>query len=264
MTTVAEAAALLESWFPRALAAEWDNVGLLLGDAAGPAERIMTCLSLTRDVVDEAVAERAQLVVTHHPLPFRALKSITTVGFDGSRLWRLATAGVAVYSPHTAFDSAARGINQRFSELLNLKNVRPLAPIAGATDPQIGIGRMGELAAPTKLDDLARLAKRGLNAGEATFVGDASRAVRHVGIACGSAGDLMKQAVKLGCDAFITGEANFHTALEAEAAEIGLVLVGHFASEHFAMVQLADDLQKALPAATVWPARREADPLRGV
>lgn len=262
MTTVAEVAAYMEALAPKALAADWDNVGLLLGDPQGPAERVMTCLSLTRDVVDEAISERAQLVVTHHPLPFRPLKSITTSGFDGSRVWRLASAGVAVYSPHTGFDSSARGINQRLAELLKLTKIEPLAPIAGASDPHVGLGRQGEPATPQRLGEFAAAAKRVLSAGNVAVVGDAGRPVRKVGIGCGSAGDLMKLAQAAGCDCFVTGEANFHTALEAEAAGISLVLVGHYASEHFALVQLAEKLQHAFSSAEVWAARSEADPLR--
>jgi len=264
LTTVAEVAAFLEALAPKALAAEWDNVGLLLGDPQGSAERVMTCLSLTRDVVDEAIAQRVQLVVAHHPLPFRPLKSITTAGFDGSRVWRLASAGIAIYSPHTGFDSAARGINQRLAELLKLTNIAPLAPIAGASDPQVGLGRRGELSTPQRLDEFAAAAKRGLITGSVSVVGDAARQVRKVGIGCGSAGDLMKLAQAAGCDCFVTGEANFHTALEAEAADIALVLVGHYASEHFALVQLAEELQRAFSSAKFWAARSEADPLRAV
>ncbi len=113
MTTVAEVGAFMEAFAPKSLAADWDNVGLLIGDSARPAARIMTSLSLTSDVVEEAVAERVDLVIVHHPLPFRPLKTITTDSFDGGRIWRLASAGISVYSPHTGFDSAARGINQR-------------------------------------------------------------------------------------------------------------------------------------------------------
>lgn len=264
MTTVADVGAFMEAFAPKSLAADWDNVGLLLGDGERPAARIMTCLSLTRDAVEEAVAERADLVIVHHPLPFRPLKALTTDSFDGGRIWRLASAGISVYSPHTGFDSAKRGINQRLAALLGLTNIAPLSPIATASDPQIGVGRRGDLAQAAALDVFAKRALTALHATDGSVVGTADRQVRSVAICCGSGGDLLRQAVAVGADCFLTGEANFHTALEAEAAGIALVLVGHYASERFALELLADDLQQAFPRAKVWAARREADPLRRV
>ena len=75
MTKVADIAAFMDRFAPTESAAEWDNVGLLLGELADPAERIMTCLTITPDVVEEAVRERANLIVSHHPILFRGAKT---------------------------------------------------------------------------------------------------------------------------------------------------------------------------------------------
>ena len=106
---------------PLRLAESWDNVGLLLGDPQRPVERIMTCLTVTSATVDEAVANKADLVVAHHPLPFTALKKLTTASPEGRSLWSLAEAGISIYSPHTAFDSAPEGINQQLAAGLGLE-----------------------------------------------------------------------------------------------------------------------------------------------
>src|ERR1700757_3309074 len=103
MLTVSAVAEFLEQFAPAHLAEEWDNVGLLVGDSARRVERIMTCLTLTADSVAEATAERADLVVTHHPLPFRPVKRLTTETPDGLLLLALIEERVGVYSPHTAF-----------------------------------------------------------------------------------------------------------------------------------------------------------------
>lgn len=268
MTLVADVAEFLETFAPRALAADWDNVGLLLGDEARPVARLMTCLTLTAAVVEEAVAERVDLVVAHHPLPFKPVRSLSTATFDGRRLWQLASAGVSVYSPHTAFDSAARGINARFVERLGLVDVEPLLPAAPSSaavaDPTLGVGRIGRLPQPLALDDLAKQVKAAVAATSAAVVGDAQRKVTKIAVGCGSAGDLLKPAAARGCDCFITGEANFHTAIEAEAMGTGLILVGHYASERFGVELLAEELRAAFPKLEVWPARHEIDPLRPV
>src|SRR5947209_10898341 len=105
MPTVAEFAAYLERFAPCATAADWDNVGLLLGDGTDPVGRVMTCLTVTPESAAEAVAERAELIVSHHPVLFRPTKRLTTATPDGRMLLSLARAGVAVYSPHTAYDN---------------------------------------------------------------------------------------------------------------------------------------------------------------
>jgi dinuclear metal center YbgI/SA1388 family protein len=134
MPVLSEMVAWLERFAPPRSAAEWDNVGLLLGDRSAPADRVMTCLTLTEDVADEAIAERAHLIVSHHPILFRGMKRITADTAEGRVLLKLARAGVAVYSPHTAFDNCPGGINDGLARRLGLTNVRPLRT-AQVSDP---------------------------------------------------------------------------------------------------------------------------------
>lgn len=263
MTAVGDVVLFLEQFAPTALAADWDNVGLLLGDRQRRALKIMTCLTVTPPVVDEAIAEQADLVVTHHPVPFRAVKSITADSYTGDLLWRLASAGISVYSPHTAFDSAADGINAQLAAGLGLTNVEPLEPLAAASDPSVGVGRRGRIP-PTKLGDFVLRCKQFLKISHLDVVGTDERTITHIGVACGSAGELMDAALRAGCDCFVTGEARFHTAVEADALGIALVLVGHYAGERFGVEHLADVVRSKFPQLTVWPSRCESDPLRRV
>lgn len=134
MITVGIIAAHLEELFPLSLAAEWDNVGLLLGDAGGEVRRVMTCLTVTSESAAEAVQEGVQLIVSHHPILFRPVQRLTADTPEGRMLLGLARAGVAVYSPHTAFDNAAGGINEMLAARLGLRELAPLRP--GTTAPQ--------------------------------------------------------------------------------------------------------------------------------
>jgi dinuclear metal center YbgI/SA1388 family protein len=122
----------LERLCPPRLAADWDNVGLLLGDRGGSVGRIMTCLTLTPDVAAEAVERRAELIVTHHPILFRAVKRLNADTPDGRMILQLARAGVSVYSPHTAFDNADDGINAQLARALGLADAVPLRRGSGA------------------------------------------------------------------------------------------------------------------------------------
>lgn len=263
-TNVREVSEFLERFAPLRLAASWDNVGLLVGSPNYSAARIITCLTVTKPVIEEAIEEQAGLIVAHHPLPFRALKELTTESYDGRRLLRLAAHRISVYSPHTAFDSAARGINQMFAEGLGLERIRPLIEIAGCTDPALGIGRWGYLTVPTTLAEFLPRVKAFLNIPTLTVCGSADQRIERVAVGCGSASDLIRSAA-MGCECFVTGEASFHSTIEAQEAysrSMALVLVGHYASERFGVERLAEVLQAEFATSTVWASRREQDPLR--
>jgi len=126
MVTVGAVVEYLERLAPPRLAADWDNVGLLLGERGAAAERVMTCLTVTPESAAEAVEAGAQLVVTHHPILFRGAKRLTDATPEGRLLLALARAGVAVYSPHTAFDNSQGGINELLARRLGLTEVGPL------------------------------------------------------------------------------------------------------------------------------------------
>jgi dinuclear metal center YbgI/SA1388 family protein len=132
MLTVANVLEYLNRIAPLDLAAKWDNVGLLLGERTASVESIMTCLTVTPESAAEAIDKRASLIVTHHPVLFRAVKRLTDDAPEGRVLLALARAGVAVYSPHTAFDNTRGGINELLARRLGLAAVIPLRRIAEA------------------------------------------------------------------------------------------------------------------------------------
>ncbi len=364
MPKIAEISSFLDVFAPRRLAAEWDNVGLLFGDRTGLCERVMTCLTVTPESATEAIERRAELIVSHHPILFRPTKRLTTDSAEGAMLWRLARAGVAVYSPHTAFDNTAGGINARLAECLGLRDVVPLrrgAPASvckvvvfvpsgdldavaaamfkagagqignykecsfrlegtgtffgnDAANPTVGQkgrreevcevrleavcpqeradavvaalrrahsyeepaydvyslsgpaskegeGRLGMLPTATTLGEFAALVKHKLRSRLVELAGDPNSPVRKVALACGAAAEFQKDAVRAGADVFLTGEARFHDCLAARASGIGLVLAGHFATERFAVEELAQKIGQEFAELEVWASERETDPL---
>ena len=146
----------LESLAPKRLSAEWDNVGLLAGDSRAEVNHVMTCLTMTADTVTEAIERRADLVVVHHPLPFRPVTRLTADTPEGRYLLDLLAARIHIFSPHTAWDSAAGGINQKLAEGIGLEGIEPL--IADAVDATVGEGRLGTIAMP--LAELAAQVKQ--------------------------------------------------------------------------------------------------------
>jgi dinuclear metal center YbgI/SA1388 family protein len=226
----------------------------------------MTCLTLSPPVVAEAVQQSADLVIAHHPLPFKPLSKITSDTLTGSMLLDLISGGVAVYSAHTAFDSAAEGINQTWAQRLGLQSIAPLVEpeLASGVGPSLGSGRWGELPEPVFLEQLIAKAAALVGATAPRRVGAAEHSVSRVAVACGSGGSFLAAARRKGCHALITGEATFHSCLEAESSKIGLGLLGHYPSERFAMERLADDLSRLFPNLTIWPSRVEHDPIAPV
>jgi dinuclear metal center YbgI/SA1388 family protein len=249
--------AFLEKFAPPRLAESWDNIGLLVGDRRTDVRRLMTCLTVTPTTVDEAIGGRADLIVTHHPLPFLAVKRLTSDTTAGRMLLKLIAAGVAVYSPHTAFDSAAEGINQRLAEGLGLTDIAALVPHLEGQ----GAGRWGKISGSLALGELAQRLMKFLGIANLQMVGDAEQKIRTVAVACGAAGEFLEVARKTLSDAMVLGEARFHTCLEAEAWGIGLLLPGHFASERFAVEDLAGLLGRQFPEVQVWASQQERDPL---
>lgn len=257
MPTIEAFDAFLERFAPPRLAESWDNVGLLVGDRRTEVRRLMTCLTVTPTTADEAVQGRADLIVTHHPLPFSAEKRLTCDTIAGRMLLKLIAAGVAVYSPHTAFDSAAEGINQHLAEGLGLTDIAALVPHQEGQ----GAGRWGKVAETLALGDLAQRLMKFLGIANLQRVGNLQQEIRTVAVACGAAGEFLEVARTVGADAMVLGEARFHTCLEAEAWGIGLLLPGHFASERFAVEELAGLLGEQFPDVHVWASRQERDPL---
>jgi dinuclear metal center YbgI/SA1388 family protein len=259
MTTLSDLCAFLDQFAPPVLAAEWDNVGLLVGDRAQRIERVIACLTITPAVAAEAIRERADVIVTHHPLPFKPLKRLTADDPTGRLLLDLIRAGIAIHSPHTAFDSAAQGINQQLAEGIGLTDIRPLeeSPLAAG----LGTGRFGRFPAPLSLGQVAAQLKQFLKINGLHVVGHSQTPITHAAVACGSAGEFLGTAIKQGCQLLVTGETRLHTCYEAEARGIALLLPGHYASERFGVEQLAELIAQAFPALNVWASKNEADPL---
>ena len=129
MLIVQDIISALQTIAPLSLAAAWDNVGLLLGDSARPVERVMTCLTVTPESVAEAIDEKAQLIVSHHPILFRPTKKLIAAMPEGRMLLSLAQAGIAVYSAHTAFDNCVGGINELLAKKLGLGDIGVLRAV---------------------------------------------------------------------------------------------------------------------------------------
>lgn len=259
MSRLPEVIAALETIAPLRLAADWDAVGLLVSPRRPTLHRILTCLTLTPEVAAEAVRRQVDLVISHHPLPFRPVPRITPDTVAGRVLLELVGAGVGVWSSHTAWDSAAGGINDQLAAIIGLEAASPIEP--DGVDPRVGFGRQAPATAGVTVSAVAQRLSVALEPKAVQIVGDQERDAGRVGIVCGSGGDLVGQVAAAGCTTLVTGEIKLHQAVEARAAGLAVIAVGHHASEHFAMVELGRRLAALLPDLELLPADDDRDPI---
>lgn len=202
----------LDSRAPFATCEEWDNVGLLVGDPRQTVSGILVTLDVTDGAIDAAVAAGANLIVSHHPVIFSALK---TLGGD-SIPYRLAAAGIAVISAHTNLDRADGGVNDTLAALLGLEDIHPSAD---------GLCRIGTLSQETTPAAFAKTVADVLSTAVRLNGGCT---IRTVAVCGGSGGDFI-DALTPYADAFVTGEVRHHEWLAARG--IAVIEAGHYATE---------------------------------
>lgn len=211
---------------------EWDNSGLLVGNADCEVNKIGVVLDITADAVKYAAENGIDLIVSHHPVIFRPAK--TFLASDPAYL--LARNGISAICAHTSLDIAAGGVNDVLAEKLGFENAAPLSE-NGETE----MIRVCEIA-ETDADSLAKLVCEKLSACAVTA--DGGKPIKKVALCGGAGGDFIRDVAAAGCDAYITGEAKHHEFLEAAQIGITLIAAGHFETENPVVAALADNIRK--------------------
>ena len=128
---------------PEQYACSWDNVGLLVGDAHKEVRTIYIALDATEETIEEAVAQKADMLLTHHPMIFKGLKKVNTEDFIGKRVMSLIREDIAYYAMHTNFD--VKGMADLAAEKIGLKDSQVLEMTCEDELGQQGIGKVGML-----------------------------------------------------------------------------------------------------------------------
>jgi len=230
--TVGEVVAALDRRYPPARAQDWDRVGLVLGEPDAPVRRVLCVVDCVPETVAEALAQRADLIVAHHPLLLRGVSSVAPTTYKGRIVHDLIRSGVALYVAHTNADVANPGVSDALAARLGLRDLRPLSALAD--DPALGLGRVGELPAPLTLAELTRVAARALppTAWGVRAAGEPDRVVRTVAVCGGSGDSLLAAAAAAGADAYLTADLRHHPASEHVAGGGPALLdAAHWATE---------------------------------
>ncbi|NUR28813.1 MAG: Nif3-like dinuclear metal center hexameric protein [Catenulispora sp.] len=230
--TLRDVVTVLESLYDPSWAEPWDAVGLVCGDPDDAVRTVAFAVDPVAAVIDEALERGADLLVTHHPLFLRGVHGVAATDFKGRLVHKLIRGGVALFTAHTNADSADPGVSDALALALGVQALRPLDARAG--NPELGIGRVGELPEAEPLSAFARRVAAALPAtsGGVRVAGDPQRPVRRVAV-CGGSGDTFFGAARRAeADVYVTADLRHHPASEAlEAGGPALVDVAHWASE---------------------------------
>ncbi len=232
--SVDQVMACLEAMAPARLAEEWDNPGVQVRAWSGRVERMLICLDPTPQAIRQAVERKARILLTHHPLIFRPLKSIQDQAFPGDVIQAAVKNSVTVVSAHTNLDSARGGINDILAGLFGLTGVEVLEPSRDGEEGH-GLGRVGELPAPLPFSGLIQEAKRVFGTDSLRASGPADLVVKRLAVAGGSGGGLGPRAFQTGAQALVTGDVGHHDALACAGLGLALIDAGHFHTEAAAM-----------------------------
>jgi len=234
----------LNSLAPFSLAEGWDNVGLLIGAPGEKVTGIMIGLDPTSHLLDEAIARGANLVITHHPIIFQALKSIRTDQPTGAFISKAITQQIGIIACHTNLDVVPNGVSRILAQRLGLTDLAPLNPTA--TDSGIGFGLVGTLPVPISNHEFLEHLCKLLGLPAISIAGRLPDTIRQVAVCGGSGSEFAPMAQASGAQLYITGEVKHHIARWAEEANFCIIDAGHFATEHLICEVLASELASIL------------------
>lgn len=250
----------LERFAPLPLQEGYDNAGLQVGLTETEVSGALLCLDVTESIVDEALEKRCNLIVSHHPLLFHAIKTLSDINYVQRTVMKAIENHVTVVSMHTNLDNAQGGVNFKMAEKIGLEYVRFFDEKI-VDDITSGNGVIGVL--PTEMDSMAFIDKVkkvfGVECAQCNQL--LHRKISKVAL-CGGAGSfLLDDAIKAGADAFITGEMHYHDFFGHEQ-EIQIAVLGHYQTEQFTNEILYSILREAFPLLSLYMTEKNTNPIK--
>ena len=243
-----------DKWAP-AYALDWDNVGLLVGDSTKEIKHILVALDATDDVVAQAIDMKADMIISHHPMIFSAIKRVTNEDFIGRRIMNLIKNDISCYAAHTNFD--VKEMARLNEESLELKDTQVLQITAYEDIPQ-GIGRVGKAKTKSTLGEFARYVKEQLAIDDIRIFGSPEKMIEVVAISGGAGNSMVEVALNAGADVLVTGDISHGKGLDAVAAGLAIIDAGHYGTEYAFVAYVGDTLAKMFPDVKVSTAKESA------
>ena len=257
---IKEIVSALERFAPLPLQDGFDNAGLQIGLTEAEATGALLCLDVTEAVVDEAIALGYNLIVSHHPLIFKGLKSITGKDYVERCIMKAIQNNITIYSAHTNLDNAQEGVNYKIAEKIGLKDVQVLDPKMQG-EVVAGAGVVGELPEPETETDFLKRIKRLFEVGCVKHNRLNGRLIQKVALCGGSGAFLLPKAVEVGADVFITGEVKYHDYFYYEN-RILVAEIGHYESEQYTKEIFYSIIREMFPELEVQTTRVNTNPIK--
>lgn len=223
----------IEDFAPLNWQENYDNSGLTLGEIKKECTGVFVCLDLSEQVIDQAIKNNCNLILSHHPIIFKGIKKIDYTSNIGKIIIKAIKNDVVLYAAHTNMDNAFNGVNGILAEKLGIKNMQPLSN--GFDDNNknwLGGGAIGELLIAMKKDEFFNHLKKVLDLPQVKHNSKNQKQIKRIAFCGGSGGFLIPDAIKANVDIFITGEIKYHDFIDNDNTLL-LAEIGHFESEQF-------------------------------
>ncbi|MGM9527848.1 MAG: Nif3-like dinuclear metal center hexameric protein [Oscillospiraceae bacterium] len=245
MTKVRDIVNYFAQLVPPEMKMDFDNVGLLVGLNECEVKRALVALDITDDVIDEAIGQNAQIILSHHPL-FFDLKQVNDDDCVGRKIALLLRNGVSALCQHTNLDSVDGGVNDALARALKVTVEGRLEEHITSIGVPYGCGRYGHLQKPMPLGEFLAFAKSALKTNGIRYC-DAGRVVHKIALCGGSGGEYIETAAALGCDTIVTADLKYHQLLLAKELRLNALDADHFCTENFVVPVLAEMLKVGFP-----------------
>lgn len=233
---------ILEGQSPREYAMEWDHVGLLVGRKDKEIRKLMLAVDVTNQVIETAVAQQVDMIVSHHPMIFGKIDRVNDDTVLGRKILTLTEAGICCYAMHTNFDTKG-GMAKEAAKRLNLKNCQVLEETCNGE----GIGQIGLLKSTMTLGELAELVKQKFDLENVIIYGNTSTEVEKIAISPGSGRSMIDISAKKGADCLITGDIGHHEGIDAVELGVPIIDASHYGLEKIFMDYMYNYLKDFCP-----------------
>ena len=240
----------LEELSPKRFALSFDNVGLLVGRYDKDVKTIFIALDATDEVIDAAIECEADMLITHHPMIFSAIKSVRADDFIGRRILKLAKYDISYYAMHTNFD--VMGMADAAADEIDLIN-RDVLQVTYEDEIGVeGIGRIGRLREEMSLIELCDFVKERFMLDTVKVFGDPDRLCNICAISPGSGKSMLKYAIEKGADVIITGDIDHHEGIDSVAQGLCVIDAGHFGIEKIFVPYMEEFIRREMPEIKVY------------
>lgn len=246
----------LEELSPAVYASDWDNVGLQIGRLDKEITRIYIALDATEAVIEDAVRQHADMLLTHHPMLFSPIKKITAENFIGRRIIKLIQNDISYYAMHTNFD--VMGMADAAADEIELKQREVLETTFEDEISKEGFGRIGKLPSTMTLKECVWLVKDKFGIDKVKVFGDLETELETAAISPGSGKSMIKHAIALGAQVLITGDIDHHDGLDALEQGLCIIDAGHFGLEQIFVPYMEEYLKRECTGVRIMTASQTA------